>query len=90
LLTQDDQLTPGIQAMQRFNTYTDAGLPPMAAAQIIGGQLFDVGAVPATRCAMAIAPNSPLLQDAITFGEEFGKLVDEDRKQSSMGALKVR
>jgi uncharacterized protein (TIGR03032 family) len=40
-------------------------------------ELFDVGVVPATRCAMAIAPNSPQLQDAMTFDEEFGKLVDE-------------
>jgi autotransporter passenger strand-loop-strand repeat protein len=42
LLTQDGQLTPtGVQAMQLFNTYTAAGLPPIAAAQIIGGQLVE-------------------------------------------------
>jgi hypothetical protein len=28
------------------------------------GELFDVGVVRATRCAMTIAPNRPLLQDA--------------------------
>jgi uncharacterized protein (TIGR03032 family) len=41
------------------------------------GELFDVAIIPATRCAVAIAPNSPLLLDTMTFDEEFGKLVDE-------------
>jgi hypothetical protein len=39
--------------------------------------LFDVAVIPATRCAVAIAPNSPLLRDAMTFDEEFGTLVDD-------------
>ncbi|MDH2344191.1 phage tail tip lysozyme [Bradyrhizobium sp. SSUT77] len=42
LTTPDGELTPtGIRAMQLFNTYTDAGLPPIAAAQVIGGQLIE-------------------------------------------------
>jgi uncharacterized protein (TIGR03032 family) len=43
------------------------------------GELFDVAVVPATRCAIAIEPNSPLLQDAITFEEEFGNLANKQK-----------
>jgi uncharacterized protein (TIGR03032 family) len=39
------------------------------------GELFDVAVVPATRCAVAIAPNNPVLHDAITFEPEFAPLV---------------
>jgi uncharacterized protein (TIGR03032 family) len=35
-------------------------------------ELFDVGVVESSRCAMALAPDSPELQDAITFEETFG------------------
>jgi len=42
LVDQNGQLTPaGSQAMQLFNIYTAAGLAPMAAAQLIGGQLVE-------------------------------------------------
>lgn len=42
LLTPDGELTPvGMQAMQRFNGDTAAGLRPMSAAQIIGGQRIE-------------------------------------------------
>jgi uncharacterized protein (TIGR03032 family) len=48
----------------------------------LGGEfieLFDVAVIPTTRCAIAIAPDSPVLQDAITFEPEFGMRINDSR-----------
>jgi uncharacterized protein (TIGR03032 family) len=42
-------------------------------------ELFDVAVVPATRCAVAIAPDSPVLQDAVTFEHDFAPLAPASR-----------
>jgi trimeric autotransporter adhesin len=42
LVNSDGALTPtGVRAMQLYNLYADSGLPPMAAAQLVGGQLLE-------------------------------------------------
>jgi hypothetical protein len=41
------------------------------------GGLFVGAADPAMRCAIALAPNSLILRDAITFEKKFGRLANE-------------
>ena len=37
-------------------------------------ELFDVAAIPMSRCPMAIAPDSSDIQDAMTFEEDYATL----------------
>jgi hypothetical protein len=50
-------------------------------------ELFDVAVVPATRCAVAIAPDSPVLQDAITFEQEFASLAQRGRDRGPQNGI---
>jgi uncharacterized protein (TIGR03032 family) len=50
-------------------------------------ELFDVAVVTATRCAVAIGPDSPALQDAITFEPEFAPQEHHDRDRAARTAL---